>query len=300
MTDFSDVKAFVAVARAGGFRDAARATSLSASSLSDSVKRLESRMGVRLLNRTTRTVATTEVGARLLERFESVLGDFEAAMDLANDYRSAPSGTLRLNVPVNVARLILPQILPSFLAFYPDVTVDVVVDHEIVDVLAAGCDAGIRYDERFEKDMVAVPIGPRRQRFATAAAPAYLDRQGRPTHPRDLLKHACLAGRSHSGARAAWEFQHGDEIFRIEPNGPLNVDATAIDLALSVAIAGNGVVHLFEKWVAPAIERGELEPILEPWWQTFTGPFLYYPGKDHIPGPLRAFIDFQRQIRWPE
>ncbi|CAO3436348.1 LysR substrate-binding domain-containing protein [Azospirillum endophyticum] len=297
-TDFAGVQAFVAVARAGGFREAARATGLSASSLSDSVKRLEARMGVRLLNRTTRTVAATEVGLLLLKRFESVLEDFEATMDLANEHRGTPAGTLTLNVPVNAARLILPRILPAFLAAYPDIRVEVVVDNEFVDILAAGCDAGIRYDDRLEKDMVAVPIGPRRQCFATAASPAYLDRHGRPEHPRDLLAHACLAGRTSGGPLAAWEFEREGEVVRIEPAGPLTVQVTAIDLAVSAAVAGSGIVHLFEDWLQPALDRGELEPVLQPWWQSFTGPFLYYPGRDHTPAPLRAFIDFQRRFRW--
>ncbi|MBK1841919.1 LysR family transcriptional regulator [Azospirillum sp. YIM B02556] len=297
-TDFAGVQAFVAVARAGGFREAARATGLSASSLSDSVKRLEARMGVRLLNRTTRTVAVTEVGAILLERFESVLDDFAVTMGLADEHRGTPAGTLTLNVPVNAARLILPRILPAFLAAYPDIRVEVVVDNGFVDILAAGCDAGIRYDDRLEKDMVAVPIGPRRQRFATAAAPAYLDRHGRPEHPRDLLAHACLAGRTSGGPLAAWEFEREGEVVRIEPAGPLTVPVAAIDLAVSAAVAGSGIVHLFEDWLRPALDRGELEPVLQPWWQSFTGPFLYYPGRDHTPAPLRAFIDFQRRFRW--
>ncbi|MBP2299763.1 LysR family transcriptional regulator [Azospirillum picis] len=298
MTDFAGIQAFIEVARAGGFRTASRATGLSASSLSDAVKRLEAGMGVRLLNRTTRTVTPTRAGADMLDRLAPLLAEFEAALDIANDYRGTPSGTLTLNVPVNTARLVLPRILPSFADAYPDIRVEVVVNDSFVDILAAGCDAGIRYGERLEKDMIAVPIGPRRQRFATAASPAYLKRRGRPEHPSDLLGHACLSGRFDSGALATWEFERDGEVLRIEPAGPLTVHVTAIDLAVSVAIAGNGIVQLFEDWLLPAFESGDLVPVLEPWWQSFPGPFLYYPGKEHIPAPLRAFIDFTRRHRW--
>ena len=185
--DLGDVRAFMAVAQSGGFREAARAAGISASSLSDAVKRLEMTIGVRLLHRTTRSVVATEVGGRVLERLVGAMAEVGAALDLANDGRSSPSGTLRLNVPLNAARLILPRLLPEFVAAYPSIHGEVVADDGFVDVLAAGCDAGIRYGERLTKNMVAVPIGPRRQRFATAASPAYLDRRGRPKHPEELL-----------------------------------------------------------------------------------------------------------------
>ncbi len=217
--DLGDLTAFLAVARAGGFRDGARGSGGSASGLSEAVRRLEARLGVRLLNRTTRSVAPTEAGARLLERLGPALGEVEAALDVVNGFRDRPAGTLRLNVPVSAARLVLPAIVPPFLAAYPDIRLDVVAEDGFVDVLAAGCDAGIRYDERLEQDMIAVPIGPRVQRFATAAAPAYLDRRGRPSHPRDLLGHACLRGRFASGAMTAWEFERDGEIVRVEPTG---------------------------------------------------------------------------------
>ena len=198
--DLGDLNAFVAVARANGFREGARASGASASSLSEAVRRLEADLGVRLLNRTTRSVAPTAAGERLLARLGSALAEVEAALDGVMALADRPAGTLRLNVPISASRLTLPRIVPRFLAAYPDITLEVIADDSFVDVLAAGCDAGIRYDERLEQDMIAVPIGPRIQRFATAAAPAYLDRRGRPAHPRELLGHACLRGRFASGA----------------------------------------------------------------------------------------------------
>ena len=291
--ELGDLTAFVAVARAGGFRDAARVTGGSASSLSEAVRRLETRLGVRLLNRTTRSVAPTEAGARLLDRLGPALHEVEAALDVVNGFRDRPAGTLRLNVPVSAAKLVLPRIVPPFLAAYPEICLDVTAEDSFVDILAAGCDAGIRYDERLEQDMIAVPIGPRLQRFATAAAPAYLDRHGRPDHPRDLLGHACLRGRFASGAMLVWEYERDGEVVKVEPTGPLIVSVgAATELIVDAAIAGSGIIALFEDWLRPYLDSGALAPVLEPWWPSFSGPFLYYPGRRYLPAPLRAFIDF--------
>lgn len=296
--DLADLTALLAVAQAGGFREAARATGGSASSLSEAIRRLEARLGVRLLHRTTRSVAPTEAGARLLDRLRPALVEVEAALDVVNNFRDQPTGTLRLNVPMSASRLVLPAIVPLFLAAYPDIVLDVVVDDSFVDMLAEGCDAGIRYDERLEQDMVAVPIGPRTQRMATAASSAYLKRRGHPQHPRELLEHACLRGRFSSGAMPAWEFERDGEVVKLEPVGPLIVRiGAAADLAVDAAIAGAGVIQLFEDWLRPALDRGALEPVLEPWWRPFTGPFLYYPSRRYLPAPLRAFVDFIGALR---
>lgn len=291
--DLQDLNAFVTVARAGGFRDGARTSGGSASGLSEAVRRLETGLGVRLLNRTTRSVAPTEAGKGLLDRLGPALSEVEAALDAVNGFRDRPAGTLKLNVPVSAARLVLPDIVPPFLAAYPDIRLEVITEESFVDVLAAGCDAGIRYDERLEQDMIAVPIGPRMQRFACAASPGYLDRHGRPEHPRDLLAHACLRARFPSGAMPPWEFERHSELVRVDPTGPLILQAGgAIDLAVDAAIAGTGIVYLFEDWLRPHLDNGALEGVLEPWWQPFSGPFLYYPGRRLVPAPLRAFIDF--------
>jgi DNA-binding transcriptional LysR family regulator len=291
--DLDDLNAFVAVARAGGFRDGARASGASASGISEAVRRLEAQFGVRLLNRTTRSVVPTEAGRRLLDRLGPALNEVEAALDVVNSFRDRPAGTLRLNVPVVAARMVLPAIVPPFLAAYPDIKLEVTAEDSFVDVLAAGCDAGIRFDERLEQDMIAVPIGPRVQRFAAAAAPAYLERRGRPKHPRDLLGHACLRGRFTSGATPLWEFERGGKVVQVDPSGPLLVGiGGATDLAVDAAIAGTGIIYLFEDWLRPYFKSGALVPVLEHWWLRFPGMFLYYPGRRLVPAPLRAFVDF--------
>ncbi|CAD7030711.1 LysR family transcriptional regulator [Pseudorhizobium halotolerans] len=291
--DFGDLSAFVTVARARGFREGARLSGTSPSGLSEAVRRLETELGVRLLNRTTRSVVPTEAGQSLLERLAPALSEMEAALDAVNGFRDRPVGTLRLNVPVSAARLVLPRIVPAFLAAYPDIRLEVMTDESFVDVLAAGCDAGIRYGERLEQDMIAVPIGPRTQTYAFAAAPAYLERRGRPQHPRDLLNHSCLRHRFPSGNMPNWEFERDGELVVVEPKGPLIVQAGgAVDLAVDAAVAGIGIVGLFEEWLRPQLESGALEPVLQPWWQEFPGPFLYYPGRRLVPAPLRAFVDF--------
>jgi DNA-binding transcriptional LysR family regulator len=288
--DLADLNAFAAVARYRSFRGAATVRGASASTLSEAVRRLETRLGVRLLNRTTRSVTPTEAGVRLLERLVPALREVAAAVDAVNGFRDTLTGTLRLNVPTAVARLILPPIVEGFLKANPGITIEITTEDSFIDVLAAGFDAGIRYEERLEQDMIAVPIGPRLQRYAAAAAPGYLAAHGRPDHPKDLLGHACIRHRFASGVTIAWEFERNGEIVRISPPGPLV--ATTIDLEISAAVAGLGVIKCFEGYLAPALASGALVPVLEDWWQSFSGPFLYYAGRRHIPAPLRAFIDF--------
>lgn len=295
-TELDDLSAFVAVARAGGFREAARVSGVSASGLSEALRRLEARLGVRLLHRTTRSISTTEAGNRLFERLSPALNEIDAALDAVHAETDQPAGTLRLNVPANVARTVLPGILPTFLKAHPQIRVEVTVEDSFVDILASGADAGIRYEERLEQDMIALPIGPRSQRIITAAAPAYLDVHGRPANPRDLLHHACLRLRFSSGALAIWEFERGDEVIRIDPPGPLLIQpGSACDLLVEAGMAGLGVVRLFEDWLAPAMQSGALERILDEWDEPFSGPMLYYSGRRQLPPPLRAFIDFTRK-----
>jgi DNA-binding transcriptional LysR family regulator len=286
----SELDAFTAIARERSFRAAARKRGVSASSLSDCLRRLEERLGVRLLNRTTRSVTPTEAGQRLLERLAPALGEVALALGQLESFRDSPAGTLRLNVPTIVARSFLPDMANRFLKLYPQVTLEVVGEDSFIDVLAAGYDAGIRYDERLERDMIAVPIGPRKQRYITAAAPDYLARRGIPQHPKDLLDHDCIRHRFLSGTGWPWEFDRDGETVMITPSGP--VIANVIEMEVGAAVAGLGVIRTFEEVLMPDVEAGRLTLILGEWVTEFSGPFLYYASRHHMPAALRAFVDF--------
>ncbi|HTO31187.1 MAG TPA: LysR family transcriptional regulator [Pararhizobium sp.] len=292
MTDLplADLDAFMAVARERSFRATARKRAVSASSLSEALRRLEERLGVRLLNRTTRSVTLTEAGEQLMERLSPALGEVASALDQIGSFRDSATGTLRLNVATVVAKVVLPDIVADFLKAYPGITLEVIGDDSFIDVLAAGFDAGVRYDERLEKDMIAVPIGPRRQRFVTAASPAYLVAHGEPRHPRDILDHVCIRHRFASGRVSSWEYERGNEVVRISPQA--RITANTLELEISAAVAGLGIIATFEEFLAPAIATGELVPILQDWAPEFPGPYLYYASRRHMPPPLRAFVDF--------
>ncbi|MBC8649566.1 LysR family transcriptional regulator [Pseudomonas sp. MTM4] len=288
--NLTDVALFAAVVDAGGFRAAAQKRGLSASSLSDCMRRLESDVGLRLLNRTTRSVTPTAAGERLLERLRPALQQIDAAFNDLDDEAHRPVGTLKLNVPVPVARFLLPDLLARFLKLYPGVSVEVVMDNTFIDVNAGGYDAGVRYEESLAKDTIAVPIGPRRQSFVAAAAPAYLAAHGTPRHPEELEGHELLGHRFESGKVGVFEFEKDGRILRIPPRGQLLTSSH--DLKTRSAINGLGVIYTFEDFLREPLADGRLVPILEDWWQHFDGPYLYYHGRRHMPLPLRAFVDF--------
>ncbi|SFI51474.1 DNA-binding transcriptional regulator, LysR family [Phyllobacterium sp. CL33Tsu] len=288
--DLSDLSALVAVAQTRNFRAAATMRGVSASALSEAIRRLEARIGVRLLNRTTRSVTPTEAGKLLIERLTPALGEIAGALDSMNSFRDSPTGTLKLNVPVIVAERILPPIINAFLAAHPGITLEITASDTFIDVLAAGFDAGIRYDERIERDMIAIPIGPPTQRFVAAAAPSYLSAHGVPAHPRDLVNHACIRHRFSSGYIPHWEFERNGQVIKVTPKGPLI--ASTAEMEVKAAIDGLGLVYTFEEFLAEALASGALVAVLSPYWQSFTGPRLYYPSRKHMPAPLRAFVDF--------
>jgi len=290
-----DIALFAAVAEAGGFRTAAQKRGLSASSLSDAMRRLEADLGVRLLNRTTRSVTPTDAGRRLLERLRPALSEIDDAVDGAAADADQPSGTLRLNVPTIVARYILPSIAARFLAAHPGIRLEVTAQDSFVDILAAGFDAGIRYEESIARDMIAVPIGPARQCFAVGAAPAYLERHGTPRHPRDLADHARIGHRFTNGSLAIWDFERGGRRFRIAPDGPLI--ASSVEMSLAAAEAGLGLIAIFEEVLADSFAKGTLVRVLQDWTEDFSGPSLYYASRRLMPAPLRAFVDFVKAIR---
>ncbi|MGV3548735.1 LysR substrate-binding domain-containing protein [Rhizobium sp.] len=286
----ADLEAFASVAAERSYRKAAALRGVSASSLSEAVRRLEAKLGTRLLNRTTRSVTPTDAGQRLLERLSPMLTDLAGALDEVRSSDAAPAGRLRINVPTIVARLFLPDIVVPFLRAYPGIVMEVMAHDTFIDVFAAGFDAGVRYDESLDLDMIAIPIGPRTQRFCAAASPAYLAEHGMPAHPADLKLHRCIRHRFESGRLSSWEFERAGEVIRINP--PETVIATSMELELAAACGGLGIIATFEDFVRPHLDSGELVEVLADWQQPFSGPFLYYPSRRHMPAPLRAFVDW--------
>jgi DNA-binding transcriptional LysR family regulator len=295
--NLSDIALFAAVVEAGGFRTAAQRRGMSASSLSDCVRRLEKELGVRLLNRTTRSLTPTEIGARLLERLRPALDEINIALNDLQEDPQNPVGSLRLHVPGVIARHILPPLVDGFLSRYPGIALEVNMDNTFIDVIAAGYDAGIRYEESLAKDMIAIPIGPRRQCFMAVAAPAYLQQHGTPQHPSELSDHRLLGYRFASGKLGVWEFEQDGKTLRIAPEGTLI--SSSQDLLIAAACAGQGILYTFEEYIRPQLESGQLRPFLQDWWQHFEGPYLYYHNRRHVPAPLRAFVDYVKAANTP-
>ena len=287
--DIAGLDAFAAIARHRSFRRAARERGVSASTLSQTLRTLEERLGMRLLNRTTRSVTPTEAGERLLARLVPVLSELGEAVDAINSLRDTPTGTLRLNVPAPVARLVLAPLVAEFLRLHPGLTLEIHVETAFIDVVAAGFDAGARYGESLAQDMIAVPMGPE-QRYGVFAAPSYIAQHGRPEAPEDLLRHACIRHRFPSGAPLPWEFEKDGRDVRIQPPGQLI--SSDPDIELRAAIDGAGCLMTFEGFARPAVEAGQLVELLADWCPLFPGPYLYYPSRRLVPAPLRAFIDF--------
>jgi DNA-binding transcriptional LysR family regulator len=293
--DLQDLLAFSAVAEQRSFRAAAARQGVSASALSAAVRRLEQRLGLRLLNRTTRSVQPTEAGTRLLERLRPALTGVSEALDSVNAYRDRPTGTLRLNVPGVVARLMLPDLLSRFMATYPDITVEVRAEDRFIDVLGEGFDAGVRYDERLEQDMIAVPLGPRNQRYVCVVAPSYLALRGIPQHPRDLMDHSCIRHRFLHGTMLPWEFERNGEVINISP--PARLMTNSLEVQRAAVAAGLGIGCTFEGFYADLLSDGSVVEILPDWSTPFSGPFLFYHDRRYVPAPLRAFVDFLRLER---
>ena len=282
---------FAAVARHRSFRKAADERGVSASALSHAVRGLEERLGVRLLNRTTRSVTPTEAGQRLLARLDPALRQVaDALLDLTS-LQAVPAGTLRLNVPRPAARLVLGPMLARFVAAHPRIQVEVVTNDGLADIVGDGFDAGIRFHESLDADMVAVPIGPA-LRFVAVAAPSYLAQHGVPRTPRDLPDHACIGRRFPSGHLYAWEFQADGQPLRIAVAGPLvfDDDAPMID----TAVGGAGIAYVYEALVGDDLAAGRLATVLDAWTMPPSRFFLYYPRGRHMPSTLRAFVDFIR------
>jgi DNA-binding transcriptional LysR family regulator len=290
--DLADLADFVAVATHRSFRRAAVERGVSPSALSHAIRGLEERLGVRLLNRTTRSVAPSEAGERLLARLRPIFADVADAIDEVNSFGTTPVGTLRLNVPRSAAPFLIAPALGAFAARYPKMRLEVATDDRLVDIVAGGFDAGIRFGERLEQDMIAVRISTG-LRFAAVATPGYFEARAAPATPHDLKGHQCVRYRFPSGTLYRWEFEKDGEAVEVDVDGPLTLDDQ--ELMLEAALSGAGLAFVFEARAAPHLESGRLRRVLADWCPAFPGLFLYYPSRRHIPAGLRAFIDLMRE-----
>jgi DNA-binding transcriptional LysR family regulator len=291
-TRFVELNAFVAVAERKSFTKAADDLGMSTSALSQTIRGLEDSLGVRLLNRTTRSVEVTEAGGQVLERVRPLLTDFAAVVDSVTESRNKPAGRLRLTVPPPVASFVLPPLLRRFLEQYPDIVVDITAENSLVDIIAERYDAGIRVGSRVARDMIAMPIMDD-LRFAVVASPAYLAQHPPPTTPEELSVHRCLKIRFESGTFAPWSFMKGGKMLEVEVEG--TVVANKPQPLIRAARDGVGILYVIHWYVAPWISSGELIPLLEDWMPPPSdGFFLYYPSRRQNPAALTAFIDFLR------
>ena len=284
----NDLAAFAAVANHGSFRKAADSMGVSRSALSHAIIGTEGKLGIRLLNRTTRSVSLTQAGAQLLERLDPVLADLDRALDTLSEARGSPSGELRINANKGGARVLLQEIVPRFLEAHPNVEVDLVSEGRLVDIVKQGFDAGVRLLEAVPQDMVAVSFGGD-VRFVAIAAPSYLQDRGVPDTPGDLQAHVCIRQRLPSGKRYRWEFTRRDEEFSIDVPGSLSLDDN--DLLVEAALAGQGIAYVPEHFAGLYLRTGQLLTVLADWCPPTPGLALYYPRNRHMPSPLRAFID---------
>ncbi|MDN2697099.1 LysR family transcriptional regulator [Janthinobacterium sp. SUN073] len=291
MADLNELTAFAAVARLRSFRQAALERGVSASALSHALRALEERLGVRLLNRTTRSVTPTEAGQQLLARLTPAMREIDDALQDLSALQDVPAGKLRLNVPRPAARLLLAPMLAGFVARYPRVQVEVVTDDGMIDIVRDGFDAGIRFGEQVAADMIAVPVGAP-QPFVVVASPAYLAAHGAPATPRDLLKHACMGRRFPSGRQYAWEFGQEGAAVSIAVSGPLVFDDD--EMMLRAARDGAGLAYVYAADARADIAAGRLVCVLQRCLPPPPRYFLYYPSRRQMPPVLRAFVDMLR------
>ncbi|MCA1179587.1 MULTISPECIES: LysR family transcriptional regulator [unclassified Pantoea] len=286
--DLADLNAFRAVERLRSFTQAAVELGITTSALSHSVRNLEARLGVRLLNRTSRTVAPTDAGASLASRLEIGFKEIGDALDEINNFRDRPVGRLRVNALCDGARLILAKHLPRFLQAYPEVEIEIAVDDKMVDIVSGGFDAGIRFGGTVPEDFVAVKLG-HDLRWVAVASPRYLFRRQKPVVPEDLRSHSCIQIRMGSGTIYRWEFRKGDEYRAIEVPGQTCVNETTMGVEL--ALGDVGITYCLEDRVSDYIKRGELVEVLSDWAPIEPAMHLYYPGHRQIPQGLRELID---------
>ena len=293
-SDLTDFTYFLAIAKHQSFRRAGLELGVSASALSHALRGLEARLGVRLLNRTARSVVLTAAGAELRD---AITGPFDAiadAVELLNRYRDAPTGRIRLNVPVDAAGLLLAPVLPTFVERYPDVELDISVSNRMIDVIDGGFDAGVRYGGTVPEDMVAQRLSAD-VRWIVVGTPAYLERFGRPAHPDDLARHRCLRFRLGDESLYRWEFERGGEEVAISAPGTLTIDDS--HLIVAVLRGDAGLMYGPEPLLRAGIEAGDLEEVLADWSGYGPGFHIYYSSRRQLPTGLRLLIELIRELR---
>ena len=291
--NLNDLDAVLAIARKGSFRAAALDLGMSTTALSNAVGKLEATLGVRLFNRTTRSVSPTDAGRLFVERAGPALQDIHDAMEAVRSQQATPSGTLRINAFATAAREILSPLVLEFLRRHRQVHVDLVTEGRLVDIVAEGFDLGVRAADLVPSDMIAVPLG-RPQRYAVVGSPAYFEKHKRPRVPPDLVDHPCIRVRLPSGALYRWQFEKRGQAAQIDVDGPITLDEAS--LACTAVLEGMGLGFFMERDVRADMETGRLIRVLEDWTPPRTGLSLYYPGRRNPSAALTAFIDLARTL----
>ncbi|KAF1021019.1 MAG: HTH-type transcriptional regulator PgrR [Pseudomonas sp.] len=291
-SDLADLNVFFTIARRGSFVDAANELGLTASALSHTMKKLEARLEVRLLNRTNRSVALTAAGHDLMQSLSNGFDAISHGLNNLEDYRKTPAGRLRLNLSHDAARLLILPVLDQFTSLFPNVYLDLVMDDRLVDIVAEGFDAGIRFGATVPQDMVAVPLSEA-LRWVVVGSPAYVQAFGAPDSPQDLTQHRCIQNRIGDDSVYPWELGDGPDMVRIEGPGPVRINAS--DIAIGAALEGIGLAYCMEKRVQKELQAGLLQ-IVMPNWSSMGEPFvMYYPNRFQTPPALRQLIDLIRQ-----
>lgn len=288
-----ELEAAVAVARRGTFRAASIDLGISTTALSHTIGRLEASLGVRLFNRTTRSVSLTDAGRLFMQNVAPSLQDLHAALEVVREQRETPSGTIRINSAPFAARAIISPLVLEFLRRYPEMHVDIVTEGKMVDIVRDGFDLGVRVAGLVPSDMIAVSLG-RPQRHAVVGTPEYFERRGVPIVPPDLLNHSCIRVRLPDGSLYRWSFEKDGEQVQIDVSGPITLDEAS--LTRTAILEGTGIGYTFEQDIASDIDTGRVIRILEDWTPPYPGLCLYYPGRRNLSAGVRAFLELARNI----
>lgn len=291
--NLNDLKAVMAITKRGTFRGAAIELGMSTTSLSHAISKLEENLGVRLFNRTTRSVSLTEAGRLFVEQVGPALQDIHSALDIVRSQRETPSGTLRINAAAFAAREIISPVIIEFLRRYPEMNIDLVTEGKLVDIIADGFDLGIRVAHLVPSDMIAVSLG-KLQRYVVVGSPEYLERYGKPKIPTDLFRHKCIRVRLPDGALFSWKFEKNGEIIQIDVQGPITLDEASLSRATVLENIGLG--YFMEQDVRAEIESGQLISVLDDWMPCMSGLCLYYSGRRNQSAGLKAFLALVREV----